>query len=280
MRNTKKKKVLKTQKPVALIIGGILFSIMLMMAFFPRLFTSYDPTELNLMNMLQSPSRDHLFGTDNYGRDVFTRVVYGAAIDLKIGFVAMLVPFFVGSFIGLLAGYHGGWVDAVIMRIQDIMTAFPFIILIIAIVSILGSGVANLYIAIWLVGWRDYTKLVRSEVLVEKNNEYVLAARSLGFSNMRIMFRHILPNAINSAVVYAVSDVMICMLLGASLSFLGLGVQPPTSEWGAIIAEGRPYIFNAWWIAALPGAALALTGTALSLLGEGLSRVLTNDGRQ
>ena len=280
MRNTKKKKVLKTQKPVALIIGGILFSIMLMMAFFPRLFTSYDPTELNLMNMLQSPSRDHLFGTDNYGRDVFTRVVYGAAIDLKIGFVAMLVPFFVGSFIGLLAGYHGGWVDAVIMRIQDIMTAFPFIILIIAIVSILGSGVANLYIAIWLVGWRDYTKLVRSEVLVEKNNEYVLAARSLGFSNMRIMFRHILPNAINSAVVYAVSDVMICMLLGASLSFLGLGVQPPTSEWGAIIAEGRPYIFNAWWIAALPGAALALTGTALSLLGEGLSRVPTNDGRQ
>lgn len=280
MRNTKKKKVLKTQKPVALIIGGILFSIMLMMAFFPRLFTSYDPTELNLMNMLQSPSRDHLFGTDNYGRDVFTRVVYGAAIDLKIGFVAMLVPFFVGSFIGLLAGYHGGWVDAVIMRIQDIMTAFPFIILIIAIVSILGSGVANLYIAIWLVGWRDYTKLVRSEVLVEKSNEYVLAARSLGFSNMRIMFRHILPNAINSAVVYAVSDVMICMLLGASLSFLGLGVQPPTSEWGAIIAEGRPYIFNAWWIAALPGAALALTGTALSLLGEGLSRVLTNDGRQ
>lgn len=274
------KRKLKSSKPVALIIGGVLFTVILLMALFPSLFTKWDPYELDLMNMLQPPSREHWFGTDNYGRDVFARVVYGARVDLTIGFLAMIVPFFVGSFIGLLAGYYGKWVDAVIMRIQDIMTAFPFTILVIAIVTILGASISNLYIAIWLVGWRDYTKLVRSEVLVEKSSEYVQAARSLGYSDGRIMFRHILPNAINSAVVYAVSDIMLCMLMGASLSFLGLGVQPPTPEWGAIISEGRPYILNAWWICALPGLALAVTGTSLSLLGEGLSHVLTNDGRK
>ena len=262
------------------VVGGILVIIILLSGIFAPFLTPYEPNVQNLMEINKGPSWEHLCGTDNYGRDVFARVVYGARVDLTIGFLAMIVPFFVGSFIGLLAGYYGKWVDAVLMRIQDIMTAFPFIILVIAIVTILGANVSNLYIAIWLVGWRDYTKLVRSEVLVEKNSEYVQAARSLGYSNLRIMFRHILPNTINSAVVYAVSDVMLCMLLGASMSFLGLGVQPPTPEWGAIISEGRPYILNAWWICALPGLALAVTGTALSLLGEGLSRILTNDGRK
>lgn len=278
-QNVKSRK-LKASKPISLIIGGILFAVMFLMAIWPSLFTSYDPYELDLMNCLQPPSRAHWFGTDNYGRDVFARVVYGARVDLAIGFVAMIVPFIIGSFIGLVAGYHGKWVDAIIMRIQDIMTAFPFTILVIAIVTILGSNISNLYIAIWLVGWRDYTKLVRSETLIEKNSEYVQAARSLGYSNLRIMFRHILPNTINSAVVYAVSDIMVCMLVGASLSFLGLGVQPPTPEWGAIISEGRPYILQAWWMCALPGLALAVTGTSLSLLGEGISHILTNDGRK
>ena len=275
-----KSKKLKASKPISLIIGGILFAVMFLMAIWPSLFTSYDPYELDLMNCLQPPSRAHWFGTDNYGRDVFARVVYGARVDLTIGFVARIVPFIIGSFIGLVAGYHGKWVDAIIMRIQDIMTAFPFTILVIAIVTILGSNISNLYIAIWLVGWRDYTKLVRSEALIEKSSEYVQAARSLGYSNLRIMFRHILPNTINSAVVYAVSDIMVCMLVGASLSFLGLGVQPPTPEWGAIISEGRPYILQAWWMCALPGLALAVTGTSLSLLGEGISHILTNDGRK
>lgn len=271
---------LRPDRPYALIIGGIMFAIVLLMAFFPSLFTKFDPLEQNFSIALKAPSTEHIFGTDNYGRDIFARVVYGAKIDLKIGFLAMIVPFFVGSFIGLMAGWFGGWVDALIMRIQDIMTAFPFTILVIAIISILGRSESNVYIAIWLVGWKDYTKLVRSEVLVEKNSEYIQAVRSLGFSDFRIMFRHILPNTINSAVVYAVSDVMLCMLVAASLSFLGLGVQPPSSEWGAIISEGRPFILNAWWICALPGLALAFTGTSLSLMGEGISHVLTNDGRK
>ena len=271
---------LRPNRPYALIIGGVMLAIVLLMTFFPSLFTSYDPLEQNFAIALSPPSAEHIFGTDNYGRDLFTRVVYGARIDLKIGFLAMIVPLFVGSFIGLVAGWFGGWVDALLMRIQDIMTAFPFTILVIAIISILGRSESNVYIAIWLVGWRDYTTLVRSEVLIEKNSEYIQAVRSLGFSDLRIMFRHILPNTINSAVVYAVSDVMLCMLVAASLSFLGLGVQPPVPEWGAIISEGRPFILNAWWICALPGLALAFTGTALSLLGEGISHILTNDGRK
>ena len=271
---------LRPNRPYALIIGGVMLAIVLLMTFFPSLFTSYDPLEQNFAIALSPPSAEHIFGTDNYGRDLFTRVVYGARIDLKIGFLAMIVPLFVGSFIGLVAGWFGGWVDALLMRIQDIMTAFPFTILVIAIISILGRSESNVYIAIWLVGWRDYTKLVRSEVLIEKNSEYIQAVRSLGFSDLRIMFRHILPNTINSAAVYAVSDVMLCMLVAASLSFLGLGVQPPVPEWGATISEGRPFILNAWWICALPGLALAFTGTALSLLGEGISHILTNDGRK
>ena len=241
---------------------------------------SQDPYEQDLMNALQAPSMQHLFGTDQYGRDVFTRIIYGTRVDLLIGVAAMIVPFLMGSLIGLLAGYYGGWVDALVMRIQDIVTAFPFTILIIAIITILGPNISNLYIAVWLVGWKDYTKLVRSEVLAEKNLDYVQAARVMGFSGFRIMMRHILPNTINSAIVYAVSDVMMCMLVGASMSFLGLGVQPPIPEWGAIITEGRPYIMSAWWICAFPGVALAVTGTALSLTGEYVSGILTDDGRK
>ncbi len=260
-------------------VGVILLILVLMMAFFPFLFTGQDPYEQDLMNALQAPSWQHWFGTDQYGRDVFTRIVYGTRVDLLIGFAAMIVPFLLGSLIGLIAGYYGGWVDAVVMRIQDIMTAFPFTILIIAIITILGPNISNLYIAVWLVGWKDYTKLVRSEVLSEKNLDYVQAARVMGFSGLRIMVRHLLPNTTGSAVVYAVSDIMMCMLVGASMSFLGLGVQPPIPEWGAIITEGRPFIMTAWWICAFPGLALAVTGTALSLVGESVSKLLTDDGR-
>lgn len=262
------------------VLGFVLLALILLMAFFPFLFTGKDPYEQDLMNALLAPSGEHWFGTDQYGRDVFARVIYGTSVDLKIGFLAMLVPFFTGCLIGLLAGYYGGWVDALVMRIQDIMTAFPFTILVIAIITILGPNISNLYIAVWLVGWKDYTKLVRSEVLSEKNLDYVQAARVMGFSNLRIMIRHLLPNTIRSAVVYAISDIMMCMLVGASLSFLGLGVQPPIPEWGAMITEGRPFILSAWWTCAFPGLALAVTGTALSLAGEAVSRVLTDDGRR
>lgn len=252
----------------------VLLVLMIAIALFPGIFAISNPADQNMSVLLQKPSLAHPFGTDNFGRDIMSRVIYGARIDLMIGFIATLVPFLFGSVVGLLAGYCGKNVDAVIMRVLDVMSAFPFIVLVILIVTILGTGIRNLYIAIWLVGWREYAKLVRSEVMVEKNAEYVQAARVLGFSNARIMLRHILPNVIGSALVYGISDIMLCMLMAASMSFLGLGVQPPTSEWGAMISEGRPYLTYAWWIASFPGLALALTGISISLVGNGLSRKL------
>jgi peptide/nickel transport system permease protein len=227
--------------------------------------------------LLQPPSSQYWFGTDNFGRDIYTRVIYGARVDLTIGFLATVVPFAFGSVVGLVAGYFGRWVDDVLMRILDVMTAFPFIVLVIGIVTILGAGISNLFMAIWMVGWREYARLVRSEVLVEKNQDYVLAARTLGYSPWRIIFRHIMPNVLSSAVVYGVSDIMMCMLLAASMSFLGLGVQPPIPEWGAIISDGRSFMTSAWWISTFPGIALAITGSGLSLLGTGLSSMVRQD---
>ena len=221
--------------------------------------------------LLQPPSAAHYFGTDNFGRDVFARVVYGARLDLEIGFFAMLIPAVFGTAVGIAAGYFGGKVDAVIMRILDVFIAFPMMVLAIAIVAILGSGVKNLFLAIWLVGWREYTRLVRSDVLVIRSSEYVEAAKSLGYSDLRIMFRHIFPNVASTVLVYAVSDIMMCMLMGASMSFLGLGVPTPTPEWGAIISEGKNYMMTAWWIVTFPGIMLALTGISISVAGQKLS---------
>lgn len=255
-------------------IACVFLILIFAMALFPGLFTSYDPIKQDMSSLLQKPSAAHWFGTDNLGRDVFSRVVYSARLDLAIGFFAMLIPAMIGTFVGLLSGYCGGKVDAVIMRILDIFTAFPLMILVIAIVAILGSGIKNLFIAIWLVGWREYAKLVRSEVLVVKNSEYILSAKTLGYSNLRVMFRHVLPNVVNSAFVYAISDIMLCMLMGASLSFLGLGVPTPTPEWGAIISEGKSFMMTAWWIVTFPGIMLALTGISISLVGEEVSKKL------
>lgn len=245
--------------------------LVLLMAVVPQLFTGYDPLTQDMTALLQPPSAAHFFGTDNFGRDVFARVVYGARLDLEIGFFAMLIPAVFGTAVGIAAGYFGGKVDAVIMRILDVFIAFPTMVLAIAIVAILGSGVKNLFLAIWLVGWREYTRLVRSDVLVIRSSEYVEAAKSLGYSDLRIMFRHIFPNVASTVLVYAVSDIMMCMLMGASMSFLGLGVPTPTPEWGSIISEGKNYMMTAWWIVTFPGIMLALTGISISVAGQKLS---------
>ena len=245
--------------------------LVLLMAAVPWLFTGYDPLTQDMTALLQPPSAAHYFGTDNFGRDVFARVVYGARLDLEIGFFAMLISAVFGTAVGIAAGYFGGKVDAVIMRILDVFIAFPTMVLAIAIVAILGSGVKNLFLAIWLVGWREYTRLVRSDVLVIRSSEYVEAAKSLGYSDLRIMFRHIFPNVASTVLVYAVSDIMMCMLMGASMSFLGLGVPTPTPEWGAIISEGKNYMMTAWWIVTFPGIMLALTGISISVAGQKLS---------
>jgi peptide/nickel transport system permease protein len=274
-----KRRIRIWEKSASLNAGVVLVALVFLCALVPGLITSYSPTAQDADALLMQPSMAHLFGTDNFGRDLFARVVYGTRIDLTIGILAMAVPFVTGSLIGLVAGYYGGWVDSLLMRILDVFMAFPFIVLVIAIVAILGPGLNNLYIAIWLVGWKDYARLVRSEVMVAKSAEYVQAAKVLGFRDVRILLRHILPNVLSVSIVFAAADVVMCMLSGASLSFLGLGVQPPAPEWGALISEGRAYLSQAWWICAFPGVALVVAGTGFSLLGDGLSDLLRTKGR-
>ena len=209
------------------VIGLLIVLVVILMALFPQFIAPYDPIATDVTVSNQAPSATHWFGTDFYGRDIFSRVIWGTRIDLLIGVLGVVIPFLVGGMIGLLAGYYGGFLDSLLMRITDIMMAFPFTILVITIMAILGQGLINLFIALWLVGWMSYAKLVRSEVLVLKDSEFIQAARVAGFSDARILFRHLLPNVISSAVVFAASDVVMCMLTGASMSFLGLGVSPP-----------------------------------------------------
>ena len=261
------------------LIGGIIAVLVVITAIAPQLFTRYDPNALDATAVLKGPSSLHWFGTDNYGRDIFARCIYASRMDLQIGLISALIPFAVGSVIGLLAGYYGGVIDTVFMRLLDVVMSFPFTILVIAIMAILGQGIQNMYIAIWIIGWVTFAKLVRAEVLVVKESEYVMAARIMGFSDARILFRHILPNAISSSVVYLASYIVICMLTGASLSFLGLGVQPPTSEWGSLMNMGRGYISNAPWMTIFPGVFLAVAGIGFSLIGDGLTDFLRTKGR-
>lgn len=280
VEQTRKKHVLPAWAVTATFILGVIIVVAaLVMAIFPEQIAPYDPTAVDITARTKAPSAEHIFGTDNYGRDIFSRVVWGTRIDLSIGFFGVLVPMIIGSIIGLLAAWYGGWLDSLLMRISEIMMAFPFTILVIAIITILGTGTINLYIALWLVGWMSYARLVRAEVLKLKKAEFIEAARVAGFSDARILLRHILPNVISSSIVFAASDMVMCMLTGASMSFLGLGVQPPTPEWGAILNEGRTYISYASWMTFFPGLVLAVTGVGLSLLGDSMTDILRRKGR-
>ena len=271
---SKSRRVPIWRRSPSLIVGAVIVLFTCIVAAFPSLFTSQDPLAINPSQMLQAPSAAHLFGTDNFGYDVFTRVVYATRLDLLIGVASAGLPFIVGSLLGLVAGYYGGKFDAIMMRILDVFVAFPFMVLAIAIVAILGNGVSNLIIAMWIVSWPPYTRLVRAEVLVAKNSEYVQAAKTLGYSDLTIMFRHILPNVISSSIVYLASDIVMCIMSAASMSFLGLGVPSPTPEWGAIISGGKGFISTAWWITTLPGLVMAVVGLGFSLLGDGLNDLL------
>ena len=267
------------KRSLTLNLGIILLALVFLIGLFPEVLARYNPNSHNPEIALQGPSRDHPLGTDNYGRDMLSRIAWGTRVDLQIGMIGMTIPFVTGSTIGLLAGYYGGWIDQVLMRVVDVVVAFPFIVLVIAIVAVLGPGIFNLYLAISFVGWVAFARLIRGEVLVVKNLDYISAARALGYSDARIIMRHVLPNVLGSSVVFAATDVVSCMLAGASMSFLGLGVQPPTPEWGALISDGRVFLTRAWWMASFPGIALAITGTGFSLLGDGLADLLRTKGR-
>ena len=260
--------------PKTLKIGTALMLLIVFAGIFAPLLTPYDPYIQDFGSALLAPNWSHPFGTDNFGRDVLTRVLYGIRVDLPIGFFTTYVPMIYGVVLGAFAGYFGGIFDGLLMRILDITVAFPFLVLIIVIVAVLGPGVQNIYIAVFLTAWTMYARLARAEMLVERGKDYVLAARTLGYGSQRIVFCHCLPNIINSSIVFSMSDFVLNIMLVSGLSFLGLGVAPPVPEWGAMIAEGRDFIFDAWWISTLPGLAIVLTGTALGLIGDGLAQRL------
>ena len=260
--------------PLTLKIGASIVGLIVLAGILAPLIAPYDPYHQDFVSALQPPSLAHPFGTDMIGRDVFSRVLYGIRIDMQIGFFTTYVPMIYGVAIGAAAGYFGGWFDTIVMRFLDIFMAFPFLVLIIVVLSILGPGVHNIYIAVFVVAWTMYARLARAEMLVERNKDYVLAARTIGFGSGRIIFRHALPNIINSSIVFSMADFVLNILLVSGLSFLGLGVQPPLPEWGSMIAEGRDFIFQAWWISTLPGVAIVVTGAGLSLIGDGLSQRL------
>jgi peptide/nickel transport system permease protein len=255
----------------------LLLLLILAMSVGPSL-SPYDAARIDLRAALQSPNAVHWLGTDNLGRDVLTRILAAARLDLQIAVICVLLPFGVGSLIGAISGYIGGKIDAVVMRLVDMLWAFPFYVLVIAIVGTLGPGLANMYLAFTLVVWISFARIVRGEVLVLKRAEYVMAARVLGFSHARIILRHVLPNAITPAIVFAMADVVLTILAVTSLSFLGLGIQPPAAEWGLMIAEGRNFIFDAWWISTFPGIAIILTGITFALLGDGIDDLLRPKG--
>jgi len=243
-------------------------------AVFAPLIAPSAPTAQDLANAFQPPSLQHLMGTDNLGRDIFSRVVYAARTDLQIGLVMTYIPLLTGVLLGAVAGYFGGWVDTVIMRLVDVVIAFPFLVLVIAILAVVGPGLTGMYIAVLSVGWSMYARLTRAEMLVLREQQFILAAEALGFSRKRIIFRHAVPNLLRPNIVFSMADFVLNILLAASLSFLGLGVTPPTPEWGAMVAEGQNFLLNAWWITTLPGLVIVVVGIGLSLIGDGLAERL------
>ena len=249
--------------------GLALLGALVLAALFAPLLTSWDPIKQDLSRSLQDPGNGHLLGTDQLGRDVFARLLYGARTDLRVGALAVLFPFLLGGALGLVAGWRGGWFDLVLMRVVDIVVAIPFFVLVIALVFALGSGTRSIYIAITLVGWVAYARIVRGEVLLAKEQEYALAARASGLPTYRILLRHLLPNVVLQAFVFSMSDIVLSILTIVTLGYLGLGVPQPTPDWGSMIQEGQAFVFTKWYLAAVPGLAVVITGLALALIADG-----------
>ncbi|PSH65404.1 ABC transporter permease [Phyllobacterium sophorae] len=259
---------------LTLVAGMAILGLFIFMAIAAPMIAPYDPIAQNGDLRLVPPSFLHPFGTDNFGRDILSRIIWGARIDLQIAFIGVAFPFLIGTVLGTISGYFGGIIDTVFMRLIDIILAFPFLVLMLSIIAILGPGLLSFYIAMALVGWVSYARLIRTQMLVLKNSDYAVAAVSLGFSNARIMFRHLLPNAIAGSVVFSMSDAVLVLLNGAAISYLGLGVQPPLAEWGVMVAEGQSFISTAWWITLFPGLSIVVLAFGFSLFGDGLGEVL------
>lgn len=260
--------------PKKIWVGAIIVTLYALVALLAPLLAPHDPLQIDPVNRLASPTWEHLLGTDELGRDVFSRLIYAARVDLPIGFFGAFLPALLGIALGIVAGFSGGLLDSVIMRIADVVQAFPSYILVIVLVFALGQGVTSILFAFTILAWVVYARLIRTEVLRVRDLDYIHAARLAGVPRVRILGVHVFPNVIGQILVYFPSDILFATLALAAFSFLGLGVPPPTPEWGAMIAAGQPYIRDQWWLATVPGLVIVGLGLGLSLLGEGAEESL------
>ena len=259
--------------PLAM-IGTVIIFIFLMIAIFAPLLTSYSPTEQFMEERLLPPSSQHIFGTDQYGRDIFCRVVYGARVEVWIIFIVSIISVMIGIIVGITAGYFGGAVDEILMRITDMFLAFPRLILAMTLTAVLGPNLTNTMIAISLVDWTVYARLGRAEAMKVKSQPYIEAIRAIGAKDLRIIAFHVLPMSISPVIVQLTLRMGTIILTAAGLGFLGLGAQPPTPEWGAIVSDGRNYLVNQWWISTFPGMAIAFVVLGFNPLGDGIRDIL------
>ncbi|MFH1678377.1 MAG: ABC transporter permease [Candidatus Omnitrophota bacterium] len=255
---------------ISLITGTIIISIFSLVAVFAPVISPYDPGEMDRGNLLTAPSAKHIMGTDSLGRDIFSRIVFGARISLSIGIIAVGISTIIGVILGSIAGFYGRWVDSLIMRFVDIMLCFPTFFLLLAVVAILGPSIYNIMIIIGLTSWMGTARLIRAEILSLKEREYIQAARAIGASNLRIISRHLIPNAISPVFISAILGIAGAILIESALSFLGLGVQPPTPSWGNILIEAKSTLGIAWWLTLYHGLFILITILGFNLIGEGL----------
>jgi peptide/nickel transport system permease protein len=256
------------------VVGAIVLVALVLLTVFAPAIAPYDPIAQDSSAIRAAPSAKHLFGADTFGRDIFSRVLYGGRMSLPVGFVAVGITAVVGVALGLVAGYYGGRLDTVIMRGVDLMLAFPGILLAMALIAILGTSLFNLMLAVGIAAIPEYTRVVRGTGLGARETEYVTAARVSGASDRALVLRHILPNVLPPVIVLATLGIAGAIILGSTLSFLGLGIQPPTPEWGNMLSDGRSMMRHQWWIAFFPGFAIMVTVLAINLLGDGLRDAL------
>ncbi len=256
------------------VLGGTIILLLGVVALFGRQLAPYDPTGMDFGARFAPPSLAHLFGTDDFGRDVFSRILYGAAVSFRVAFIAVTISATTGVFLGAVAGFYGRWLDEIVMRLMDVLFAFPAVLLAITVMAILGRGVENAMIAIAIVYIPIFARVARGAVISVRGREFVTAARALGQNNTTIIFKHILPNALGPVIVQTSLSLAFAILAEAALSFFGLGTQPPDPSWGRMLSEGRAFLRQAWWMGVFPGLAIMLAVMGFNFVGDGLRDLL------
>jgi peptide/nickel transport system permease protein len=253
--------------------GFAILGAALLLSAFPGIFATHNPLKLDMVHRLQAPSEDHFFGTDDFGRDVYSRIVYGARYSIVAAGIVVVLGVIIGGMVGI-AGYAGGWIDEILMRSADVMLAFPPILLAMVIVTALGPNLTNTVLTLVVIGWPEYSRVMRAQTLVIVQQDYVLAAHAIGTPTTRVLWRHILPNTLSAMIVQATLNLGVAILSLAALGFLGLGAQAPTPEWGLMVSNGRNYFLDAWWYPVFPGLAIAVVTLGFNIIGDALSDIL------